>query len=69
MIEGNAYDKARTLPRTLADGLDRFEKCAPVIELLGSHFCAAFQRVKAQELAAFEGVISSWERDHLLLKV
>jgi glutamine synthetase len=69
MIEGSAYDKARTLPRTLYEGLDRFRACEPVRELLGEHFCAAFQRIKAHELAAYEGVISSWERDHLLLKV
>ncbi len=43
--------------------------CKPVSELLGEHFCSAFQRIKAHELAAYEGVISSWERDHLLLKV
>ncbi len=69
MIEGSAYNKERTLPRTLYEGLDRFRVCEPVRELLGEHFCAAFQRIKAHELAAYEGVISSWERDHLLLKV
>jgi len=69
MIEGNAYEKARTLPRTLAEALDRFKECKPVIDLLGAPFCDAFQRIKAHELNAFEGVISSWERDHLLLKV
>ncbi|MES1201311.1 MAG: glutamine synthetase family protein [Pseudomonadota bacterium] len=69
MVEGNAYKWKRTLPRTLAEGLDRFKECKPVIELLGEHFCAAFQRIKAHELNAFDGVISSWERDHLLLKV
>jgi glutamine synthetase len=26
-------------------------------------------RIKEAELEAFQGVISSWERDHLLLKV
>jgi glutamine synthetase len=57
------------LPRTLSDGLDRFGKCAPVRELLGEHFCNAFQRIKDHELDNFEQVISSWERDHLLLKV
>ncbi|MES1200202.1 MAG: glutamine synthetase family protein [Pseudomonadota bacterium] len=69
MVEGNAYKWKRTLPRTLAEALDRFRECKPVIELLGEHFCAAFQRIKAHELNAFDGVISSWERDHLLLKV
>ncbi|HVY84920.1 MAG TPA: glutamine synthetase family protein [Caulobacterales bacterium] len=69
MVEGNAYKWKRTLPRTLAEALDRFKECKPVIELLGEHFCASFQRIKAHELNAFDGVISSWERDHLLLKV
>ena len=69
MIEGSAYRKARTLPSTLREGLELFGECEPVIELLGKHFCDTFQRIKAHELTAFEGVISSWERDHLLLKV
>jgi glutamine synthetase len=69
MVEGNAYDRPRTLPRTLSEALDRFAACQPVIDLLGEAFCASFQRIKAHELAQFEGVISSWERDHLLLKV
>ena len=69
MIEGSAYARERTLPRTLDEALDRFEACTPVIELLGEGFCAAFERIKSHELSQFEGVISSWERDHLLLKV
>ena len=69
MVQGSAYKWARTLPRTLSEGLDRFKTCQPVIELLGEHFCTAFQMIKAHELSNFEGVISSWERDHLLLKV
>jgi glutamine synthetase len=69
MVQGSAYKWARTLPRTLSEALDRFKLCKPVIELLGEHFCSAFQQIKAHELGNFEGVISSWERDHLLLKV
>jgi glutamine synthetase len=69
MVQGSAYKWARTLPRNLRDGLDRFQKCQPVIDLLGEHFCLAFQQIKDHELGNFEGVISSWERDHLLLKV
>jgi len=69
MVQGNAYRWARTLPRTLDEALDRFKECDPVIEVLGERFCKAFQLTKAHELNAFEGVISSWERDHLLLKV
>lgn len=69
MVQGSAYKWARTLPRTLSEGLDRFKECQPVIDILGAHFCTAFQQIKAHELGQFEGVISSWERDHLLLKV
>ncbi len=69
MVQGSAYKWVRTLPRTLSEGLDRFKECKPVIDLLGAHFCNAFQQIKAHELGQFEGVISSWERDHLLLKV
>ena len=68
-VGGNAYSHARTLPRTLDDALERFSACAPVRDLLGQSFSEAFIRIKEAELEAFQGVISSWERDHLLLKV
>jgi glutamine synthetase len=66
---GNAYSHARTLPKTLEEALERFTACQPVRELLGEPFCRAFTCIKEAELEAFQGVISSWERDHLLLKV
>lgn len=69
MVEGNAYRYARTLPRSLEEALDRFSVCEPVAELLGASFVRAFASIKSTELSAFQGVISSWERDHLLLKV
>jgi glutamine synthetase len=68
-VKGNAYEHARTLPRTLDEALQRFAACKPVRELLGETFCTAFSAIKTAELEAFQGVISSWERDHLLLKV
>jgi len=69
MIKSNAYRQPRTLPKTLQDALDRFAACHEVNALLGENFVRAFLAIKAHELEAFEGVISSWERDHLLLKV
>ncbi len=69
MVEGNAYRQARTLPHNLGEGLNRLAECREVIEILGDDFVRAFHRIKADELDAYEGVISSWERDHLLLKV
>jgi glutamine synthetase len=69
MVQGNAYRYARTVPRSLDDALDRFRNCEPVRDLLGNLFCNAYSTIKSHELEAYEGVISSWERDHLLLKV
>jgi glutamine synthetase len=68
-VRGNAYEHARTLPRTLDEALERFRACEPVRALLGEPFYTAFAAIKEAELEAFQGVISSWERDHLLLKV
>ena len=66
---GNAYHHARTLPKTLEAALERFNACDAVRALLGEAFSRAFTCIKEAELEAFQGVISSWERDHLLLKV
>ena len=60
MVEGNAYLHARTLPRNLGEALNRMTECRAVIDLLGEDFVRAFQRIKADELDAYEGVISSW---------
>jgi glutamine synthetase len=69
MMTGNAYNRARTLPRTLETALDRFSHCKPVKEYLGSDFFDVFYAIKDAELYAYQSVISSWEREHLLLKV
>jgi glutamine synthetase len=65
----NAYHEPRTLPRSLEGALERFKACQAVRDILGANFFRAFVRIKEAELEAFQGVISSWERDHLLLKV
>ena len=69
LVTGNAYHHPRTLPKTLEEALERFAACEPVRALLGEPFFRAFIEIKEAELEAFQGVISSWERDHLLLKV
>jgi glutamine synthetase len=66
---GNAYHHPRTLPKTLEEAMERFGACAAVRELLGEPFFRSFAAIKEAELEAYRGVISSWERDHLLLKV
>ena len=69
MLDTNAYLHERTLPRSLDVALDRMASCEAVIDILGREFVESFLRIKVKELSAFQGVISSWERDHLLLKV
>ncbi|SMF15927.1 L-glutamine synthetase [Tistlia consotensis] len=68
-IEGSAYRLAHTLPRTLYDALNRFTSSRPLKEVLGETFIDAVEAVKDAELNAYQEVISSWEREHLLLNV
>ena len=68
-VEGSAYRLAHTLPRTLYDALARFNASKPVKGALGEKFVEAVTLVKDTELLAYQQVISSWEREHLLLNV
>jgi glutamine synthetase len=68
-VQGSAYNRARTLPRTLESALDRFSHCRPVKALLGEEFFEVFFAIKDCELFNYQSVISSWEREHLLLRV
>ena len=68
-IEGSAYKLAHSLPRTLYDALGRFNASKPVKSVLGETFVDAVTIVKDSELLAYQQVISSWEREHLLLNV
>jgi glutamine synthetase len=58
-----------TLPKTAYEALSRFMACKPIKGLLGDKFIQALYVVKTAELAAYQNVISSWEREHLLLNV
>jgi len=68
-VEGSAYRLAHTLPRTLYDALHRFNGSRSVKKVLGAKFVDAVTLVKETELEAYQQVISSWEREHLLLNV
>ena len=68
-IEGSAYLLKHSLPRTLYDALARFGACRPIRPILGEKFVRAVIGVKRSELEAYQRVISSWEREHLLLNV
>jgi len=68
-VEGSAYRLAHTLPRTLYDALTRFNASRALKDVLGERFIDAVTLVKEAELDAYQQVISSWEREHLLLNV
>lgn len=68
-VKGSAYRLAHTLPRTLHDALYRFGGNRHLKAVLGEDFVQAVIAVKEAELADYQEVISSWEREHLLLNV
>ncbi len=68
-VTGSAYELPFGLPMTLADALAMLRGCKPLVELFGERFVAAYGAVKENEYETFSRVISSWEREHLLLNV
>ncbi len=68
-VEGSGYRLAHTLPRTLYDALYRFSRNGGLKRALGEDFVGVVAAVKDAELDAYQRVISSWEREHLLLNV
>jgi glutamine synthetase len=68
-IGGSAHDLPFALPRGLDESLRRLKESEPLVRILGEPFVAAFTIVKESEYEVFLQVISSWEREHLLLNV
>jgi glutamine synthetase len=68
-ISGSAHELPFGLPRTLAEALRELRGSAALVKLLSESFVAAFTIVKEAEYEVFLQVISSWEREHLLLNV
>jgi glutamine synthetase len=66
---GNAYANQRDLPRGLSDALRNLEDAPDLAEVLGPRFVKVYRMVKELEYDEFMKVISSWEREHLLLHV
>ncbi|HUG73830.1 MAG TPA: glutamine synthetase family protein [Steroidobacteraceae bacterium] len=68
-ITGSAHDLPFSLPRSLDSALRRLRESDALIQILGEPFVAAYTIVKEAESEVFMQVISSWEREHLLLNV
>lgn len=68
-VPGSAYNMPFTLPRHQADALTLFQKSKTIRETFGGKFVDALIFVKQIEFEAYHKVISSWERENLLLSV
>ena len=68
-FEGNAYEEDVELPRTLEEALRGLQEDQDIIDILGEKFIQLYTSIKLVEFEEFNRVISSWEREHLLLNV
>ncbi|SPE35931.1 Glutamate--ammonia ligase (fragment) [Burkholderiales bacterium] len=66
---GSAYSSQRELPRSLSDALQNLSASPELAAVLGQRFVTVYRLVKELEYDEFMKVISSWEREHLLLHV
>jgi glutamine synthetase len=67
--EGDAYEEPLTVARSLEEALRVLDEDDDLKEVLGKQFVRAYHAVKSHEFEAFNKVISSWEREYLLLNV
>jgi glutamine synthetase len=68
-FEGSAYSMPYALPREISHALETMEHCEPLHEILGPKMIEVLVAVKKLEYETYLHVISSWEREHLLLNV
>ena len=69
-VVGRGYERRNLrLPLTLEAALERMENCKLAEQYLGSKFISGYVAVKRAEHENFKRVISSWEREFLLLSV
>ncbi|NOX68839.1 MAG: glutamine synthetase [Gammaproteobacteria bacterium] len=67
--EGSALDLEQTLPVAFEVSLALLEEETALQEILGRNFVKAYVGIKRKEFETFFRVISSWEREYLLLNV
>ncbi|WP_434359225.1 glutamine synthetase family protein [Parasalinivibrio latis] len=69
-VQGRGYElRGPALPHTLESALERMENCDEVESYLGESFARGYIAVKRAEQENFKRIISSWEREFLLLTV
>ncbi|MFT5484217.1 MAG: glutamine synthetase [Halieaceae bacterium] len=67
--EGVANEQDVGVARTLEEGLRALADSDELVGLLGPEFIEAYHAVKLSEFEAVNRVVTTWEREHLLLKV
>lgn len=65
----SAYDEDIAVARSLLEALDLLRNCESLANVVGKQFVRAYCAVKEVEYEEFKKVISSWEREYLLLNV
>jgi glutamine synthetase len=68
-MDSSAWNLDYELPNHLQDAITRMRQCDALSTVLWPEFTTAFCAVKELEYATYNRVISSWEREHLLLLV
>lgn len=68
-LMGSTSHSVYTLPTNILTALDLLRDCQPLIDILGERFIHSYIAVKHAEYDAYFHVISSWEREHLLLRM
>ncbi|WP_339525176.1 glutamine synthetase family protein [Pseudomonas sp. EA_35y_Pfl2_R111] len=69
-VKGRAYERRNLrLPITIEHALERMEACKDAEKYLGEKFMRGYVAVKRAEHENYKRVISSWEREFLLLSV
>ncbi|MEM9315735.1 MAG: glutamine synthetase family protein [Pseudomonadota bacterium] len=68
-FQGTGNEDAVEVARSLEEGLRLLGDTPELGALFGDLFLRAYQAVKLDEFEEFNRVISSWEREHLLLQV
>jgi glutamine synthetase len=69
VVEIDAHTLGVSLPSHLSDALEELKACEPLKRVLGPRFVEAYIDVKRLEWRLYNRVISSWEREYLLLNV
>jgi len=67
--DGDAFQGPIAVARSLEAALSLLEASDDVKNIMGNRFARAYCAVKREEFEAFNKVISSWEREYLLLNV